>query len=373
MFPTILKSRIKIMTCFCLVFCLSIFTLSGCDHKKEAVAQYENYKMEAEEYNVILIQKFLEAQSQIVNSLDPTSQTSDPSKMISEGKIEDKPAVDYIKEQATEAAKLILVVRAECDKLGISLPEEDKNNIKDSVEQVYDQIDKTYDASKLGISKESLIQFEEDRQKSTLLFNEYFGEGKSKAISNEQADEYTKNHGVKYKIVPIYKLLTENDESVAKVLKNEGVKDIKALVDKYMSQIAANKSIDDINSAYNKAFEQSEAALEYTFQYDDIDFEEKELVLSIKPNSPATLKEDDDAYYIIQRFGVDQETIEKQRDFSKYILTSKAIKEYFDDLIEKSDIKVNQNAIDSHNPVDVASAFQQKRTTEKSSNSDNKE
>ena len=371
MFSNILKSRIKVMTCFCLTFCLSLFALSGCDHKGEAVAQYDNYKMEAGEYNVILIQEIFDAQSQLVTSFGATSQPSDPSKMISEGTIEDKPAIDYIKEQSTKWIKILLFARAECDKLGISLSEEEENTIKDSIEKSYDQIDKLYNVSKFGISKESFIQFEEDSKRLNLLCGELFGEGKSKAIPNEEIDKYTKEHGVKYKVVSIDKPLTENDESVAKTLKNEGVQNIKALVDKYMSQIAANKSIDDINAAYNKASEKPEAALEYTFQYDDQDFEEKELVLSIKSNSPATLKEDDDAYYIIQRFDVDKESIEKERNSSRSILTSKAVKEYFDDIVEKSDIKINQSAIDSHNPVDMASALQQKRSTEKSSSSDN--
>lgn len=373
MFSSILKSHIKTMTCVFFVFCLSLFALSGCDHKGEAVAQYENYKMEAGEYKYILIQQIFAAQSELITSLDATSNPSDLSQMISEGKIEDKPAADYIKEQTTKIAKIILATRVECDKLELNLSEEDKNKIKESVEKSYDQLDKSYSFSKLGVTKEAAIQFAEDYQKVNLLSSEYFGEGKSKSISNEKADEYTKNHGLKYKIISIAKPLTENDESVAKVLKNEGVQDVKTLVDKYMSQIAANKSIDDINAAYNKASEKQDSALEYTFQYDDIDFEEKEFVLSIKPNSPATLKEDDDAYYIIQRFDVDQESIEKERSTSQSILLSKSAEEFFNELSEKYDIKLNQTAIDSHNPADMASVIQSALKADKSSSSNDKE
>ncbi len=369
MFASILKSHIKIATCIFLVFCLSLFTLSGCDHKGEAVAQYENYKMEAGEYNYILVQQIYNAQSQLATSSD--SQSTDLAQTISEGKIDNKPAAEYVKEQATKISKVILATRVECDKLGISLSDDDKNKIKENVEKSYDQLDKVYNVSKLGITKEATIQFFEDYQRVNLLSNEHFGDGKSQSIPDEQVDEYTKNHGLKYKIVPIFKPVTANDESVAKVLKNEGVKDIKALVDKYMSQIAANKSIDDINAAYNKASEKKESALDYTFQYDDQDFEEKEFVLSIKPNSPATLKEDEFAYYIIQRLDVDQESIEKERNTSRSILLGQAAEKFFIELSEKYDIKINQAAIDSHDPADFALVTQSKRSTDISSNSDN--
>lgn len=369
MFANILKSHVKIVTCIFLVFCLSLFTLSGCDHKGEAVAQYENYKMEASEYNYILVQQIYNAPAQLTTSLDSQAQSSNLSQMISEGQIDNKPAAEYLKEQATKISKVILATRIECDKLGINLSDDDKNKIKENVEKSYDQLDKAYNVSKLGITKESTIQFYEDYQRVNLLSNEHFGDGKSQSIPDEQVDEYTKNHGLKYKIVPIFKPATANDESVAKVLKNEDVKDVKALVDKYMSQIAANKSIDDINAAYNKASEEKESALDYTFQYDDQDFEEKEFVLSIKPNSPATLKEDELAYYIIQRLEVDQETIEKERNTSRSVLLGQSAEKFFIELSEKYDIKVNQAAIDSHDPVDLAVVLQSEPASDQSSSS----
>ncbi len=348
MFLNIIKTHIKAVTCVFLIFCLSLFTLSGCSSKNDPVVQVEDYKVSSGMYAFILTQHILAAQQISSQTMSPSS---DPEKIISEGKIEDKPAVDWIKEQSVDAAKQIASINVEFDKLGLTLSEEENNQINDSVEKIYEQAEKQ-GYSKLGITKEDWQQIAEINPKVQKVNKEYFEEGKSRAISNEKVDEYTKNHGLKYKVITIDKPLSEKDESSSKLLKNEGVANLKALVDKYMSQIANKKSIDDINAAYNKASEQPEAALEYVFQYDDLEFAEKEFVTDIKPNTPATLKEDDAAYYIIQRFDIDQESVEKQREVSKKLLLEAAQKDLIDELVNKYDIKVNQGAVDSHDPIE---------------------
>lgn len=349
----IVKTHIKAVTCVFLIFCLSLFTLSGCSGKDDPVVQVEDYKVSASLYALLLTEKIQTAQYAVSSSSPNLALSSDLEKTISEGTIEDKPAADWVKEQSVELAKQIAVINAEFDKLGLSLSDEDNNQINSYVEKTYEGLEKK-GVSKLGITKEAFQQIAETQVKSGKMHEEFFGEGKSKAISKEKIDEYTKNHGLKYKIITIDKPLSEKDESVSKLLKNEGVADLKALVDKYMSQIAAKKSIDDINAAYNKASGQPESALEFTFQFDDMDFAEKEFVVDAKPNAPAILKEDDSAYYIIQRFDVDQESIEKQREMSKSLLLQLATKDLLDELINKYDVKVNQGAVDSHNPVEQA-------------------
>lgn len=359
MFLNIIKTHIKAVTCVFLIFCLSLFTLSGCSGKDDPVVQVEDYKVSAGLYSLILANNIPAAQNIINYSSQTMSPSSDLEKTISEGKIEDKPAVDWVKEQSVDKAKQIAAVNVEFDKLGLTLSEEENNQINDSVEKIYEQAEKQ-GISKLGITKEAFQQLLEYKVKFQKVKEEYFGEGKSRAISNETADEYTKSHGLKYKIVTIDKPLSEKDESSAKLLKNEGVASFKALVDKYMSQIANKKSIDEINAAYNKASEQPESALEYTFRYDEdrlgesLDFAEKQFVVDIKPGSPVTLKEDDAAYYIIQRFDIDQESVEKQREMSKAILSQIAQDDLLKELVDKYDIKVNQGAVDSHNPVEQA-------------------
>lgn len=356
MFLNILKTQIKSVTCVFLIFCLSLFTLSGCNSKNDTVVQFEDYQISSSMYTLILTQNISNAQHIIGSSSLTTPPSFDLEKAISEGKIEDKPAVDWIKEQSVDIAKQITAINVEFDKLGLTLSDEDNSEInkyKDYVEKAYEQTEKK-GISQLGITKEAFQQLIEYQVKFAKISEGYFGEGKSRAISNEQIDEYTKNHGLKYKIVTIDKPLSEKDESSSKLLKNEGVANLKALVDKYMSQIAAKKSIDDINAAYNKASEQPESALEYVFQYDDMEFVEKEFVTDIKPNAPAILKEDDTAYYIIQRFDVDQESVEKQREMSKKLLLELAKEDLVNELVNKYDIKVNQGAVDSHDPIEQA-------------------
>ncbi len=352
MFLNTLKTHIKSVTCVFLIFCLSLFTLSGCSGKNDPVVQVEDYKVSSGMYAFILTQNInLAARYMISFSSQTMSPSSDPEKIISEGKIEDKPAVDWIKEQSVNTAKTIAAIHVEFDKLGLTLSEEENNQINDSVEKMYPTLEKQ-GYSKLGTTKEDWQQLCEIDVKLSKVNEEYFGEGKSRAISDETVDEYTKSHGLKYKIVTIDKPLSEKDESSSKLLKNEGVANLKSLVDKYMSQIAAKKSIDDINAAYNKASEQPEAALEYVFQYDDLEFAEKEFVTDIKPNTPATLKEDDASYYIIQRFDIDQESVEKQRELSKKLLLEAAKRDLIDELLNKYDIKINQGAVDSHDPIE---------------------
>ena len=359
MFLNIIKTHIKAVTCVFLIFCLSLFTLSGCSGKDDPVVQVEDYNVSADTYAVLLTQNILSAQNIIASSSPTMFPSSDLEKTISEGTVEDKPAADWIKEQSVDDAKQIAAINVEFDKLGLTFSEEENNKINDYTEKTYEQLEKQ-GISKLGVTKEAFQQWIEYKAKSGKISEEYFGEGKSRDISNETADEYTKSHGLKYKIITIDKPLSEKDESSAKLLKNEGVASFKALVDKYMSQIANKKSIDEINAAYNKASEQPESALEYTFQYDEdrlgesLDFAEKQFVVDIKPGSPVTLKEDDAAYYIIQRFDIDQESVEKQREVSKKILKLIANDDLLKELVDKYDIKVNQGAVDSHNPVEQA-------------------
>ena len=350
MFLNKLGFSVKKALCCALAPCFVAFSFSGCSAGGNFALKCGEHEINSEEFLYIVTTNILNASSKVdVSQMDESSRT-DLEKLISEGSIEGQSAVDWIKEQSIKSAKNFLVARKECKTLGKEIPEDYKQNVQSSIDENYDE----YGFGDLNITKEALQQHMEDLKLAQIMSEEYFGEGKSKYVDDERADEYSKEHGLKYKIVELSKLLDSPNigEEFTKALKNEGVSNVKELAAKYMDQIAKGKTIDEIDAAFNKLFgmeQPQNPEQNFAFGYDDADDKEspeKQFVVELSPGAAPVLKEDENAYYIVQRFELDQPTIENLRGKSRNLISANEFKNFMDEQAEKCEIKVNKDVVD---------------------------
>ena len=345
MFLNKLGFFVKKAVCCVLAPCLVAFSFSGCSSSGTFALKCGEHEINSEEFLYIVTNTILSAPSKI-----DASSRQDLEKLISEGSIEGKSAVDWIKEQAIKSAKNFLAARKECKELGKEVPEDYKKNVQSSIDESYDE----YGFSDLQITKEAIQQHMEDYKMVQLVSEEYFGEGKTKYVDDERADEYSKEHGLKYKMVKLNKLLDSPNigEEFKKALKNEGVSSVKELAAKYMDQIAKGKTIDDINAAFNKLFGMDppqNSEQNFVYRYDDeesSEFPEKQFVVELDPGAAPVLREDEGAYYIIQRFEIDQAAVEKLRGQSRNLLSANEFKSFMDEQAGKCEITVNKEVVD---------------------------
>ncbi len=350
MFLNKLGFFVKKAVCCVLAPCFVACAFSGCSGNGNFALKCGEHEINSEEFLYIVTNTILGAPSKIDASQMEESSRSDLEKLISEGSIEGQPAVDWVKEQAIKSAKNFLAARKECKSLGKEVPEDYKTNVQSSIEESYDE----YGFNDLQITKEAIQQYMEDYKMVQLLSEEYFAEGKPKYVDDERADEHSKEHGLKYKMVELNKLLDSPNigEEFTKALKNEGVSNVKELAAKYMDQIAKGKTIDDIDAAFNKLLGMNQPQnpeQNFVYRYDDeesSEFPEKQFVVELDPGSAPVLREDEGAYYIVQRFEIDQTAIEKLRGQSRNLLSANEFKSFMDEQTEKCEITVNKEVVD---------------------------
>ncbi len=365
-------NNLKAIFTMFLSFCIIIFTFGGCSMQIDWIFKSGDYILGSGEYLYIMMEEMYNAQSK--TEITYNSDTIVKNEEVMNKTIDGKLASNWVRDNSIKQAKALLVSRIEFDNLNLSLSNEEQSEINSNVDKYYTSLEKYYDASNIGISKDSFVRYMEDNVKKSRVSDEYFGEGKPMQIKDDKKDEYSKAHGARYKIIEISKDVdskkadtVEGEEEISLIYKNEGVSTAKELADKYLNDIKSGKSLDDVNAAFEKALEQDDeddeddTALDDQFCYDDDDkLEEKDAVFEAQINGEAVLKEGEKSYFIIQRYDIDEKTLESQRMTSETKAKEEEEEKLFDDILNNLGYEQNDKAIEKYDPMKQAGLIDRK-------------
>ena len=166
----------------------------------------------------------------------------------------------YVKNKALENTKEFAAVQAKFDELGLTLSEEDVQQIEDSVSSAWSSQEDFYKLE--GVSRESLKMCYEHTYKKEAIFDHYYMEGGTEPVSDDDVNKFFADNYIRYKLVTIPKSSNE-DEEAAKTENEE----LKTLWEGYIAD-AENldfAGFDEIITKYNdykeaKTAEESESA-----------------------------------------------------------------------------------------------------------------
>ena len=189
--------------------------------------------------------------------------------------IEDKSASDWIKENTLEQVKNFVAVKRLCEKYGITLTNEELNEINSSISSLWndenyyaqylyktDTIGEYYDS--IGIGRDSLTEIYKVNSLSDKLFLYYYDTDGLTPVSDEDFDAYLKENyaGVKY-------IELEFDDYAGISLKEEA--DIQAVRDtaqSYADRLNSGESFIDIKYDYDLQQAQNKARADAEDNYD---------------------------------------------------------------------------------------------------------
>ena len=165
---------------------------------------------------------------------------------------------------------------------GLKLSDDDKAEIEDNVSSTVDQYGKDY-LELQGISEDSVrTVFTYEKQKE-LLFDHFYDEGGTKAVSDDDIKTYMKDNYLRYKMITISRVptSTEGDEATDDEKKEAETK-AKEQADKYLAlaEKTGADSFDDVIEQYEADTEEAteettqevtEEATEATSEKEEID------------------------------------------------------------------------------------------------------
>lgn len=134
---------------------------------------------------------------------------------------------------------------------GLELSQEDKQAIADNVQSELDNFGEEY-LNEQGISKESVeICYTHDKE-IELLFNYYYGEGGTEAVTDDDIKSYMSENYLRYKMITISKAPKSTEgETATEEEKAAADKEAKAVADKYLA-LAKAESADAFDSVIEK-------------------------------------------------------------------------------------------------------------------------
>lgn len=102
---------------------------------------------------------------------------------VLKNKIEDQPIAEWVDNKAQERLKQFIAVNALFDQKGLSLSKEEEESITTRVDSTWD--DSAAEYERRGVSKQSLLAFEQNVSKKKLLFNAYYDKDGTDPVSDD--------------------------------------------------------------------------------------------------------------------------------------------------------------------------------------------
>lgn len=400
---------------FVLLFFWLAFCVGGCIPKEEWVFRYGPYSISSGEYNFLELSALLEANAKVSgNSSDPENVDFDLKKLQG-SYIEKEPAIDWVQKEVRKRAYRWLISKIEYDKMNLSKSEEADSRLKAMFSQDFDggfaNLEKQLNISKYGLSKKTLLSSNIDGYKMSALLTEYFGEGKPlyNRINEEAVENFMKQNFIKFKSVKISKNINSSEYSEkgnskpgARLAKVEGVNTPEELFEKYKSELNAFESktnnskaetddsestddesksegddakskddeskskdgIDEIVRRHSKLIGTEEKEVKPTVVYkfvddripDNVDSELKKFVGELEPGSGPSFRENENFYFILQRYELGAEDLKAKKQNAANILSMSEIEKFFNGFEKKyvNDFEVNEKMLDKYSVKKMA-------------------
>lgn len=141
----------------------------------------------------------------------------------------------YLEDYAYSTCQKIAAVEKRCEELGISLTDDELNEIKETVNSTWEENSDYY--HEMGVSKESLTRVQSYSYLYEKLFEAYYYEGGVEEVTSEELTSYVNENFLRYKIIQIS---TDDEEPEA----------AKEMCDKYMGYAEEGKTMDELIEMY---------------------------------------------------------------------------------------------------------------------------
>ncbi|MBR1723454.1 MAG: hypothetical protein IJ723_00305, partial [Ruminococcus sp.] len=230
---------------------LAASMLAGCSQT--------DYSMTADGEKInagIYINFLLNEMTNQMSTMYYAQEISDPAEALSK-EVDGKAFKTYVKEQALKDTKELAAINAKFDELGLSLSDDDKAAVKDSVASAWESNQEFYESE--GIGRESLTQVYELSYKRQAIFDYYYGEGGAEEVTEEELKTYLSDNYIRFKQITFSKSYSEdedtakseNEEAYAKAkdyLEQAGAVDYEgfdALIKQHEDEVAAEEEAED--------------------------------------------------------------------------------------------------------------------------------
>ncbi len=159
-------------------------------------------------------------------------------------KIDDKTFSQYISESALKNTKEHVAINKKFDELGLELTNDEIEEINSSVASDWEGQSELFEIE--GISKESIKDVYTAIKKREKIFNSFYEEGGTDAVSDEDLQKYVDDNYLRYKQISISKASTDDDDA-DKTANEEN----KALRDEYLKK-AKDLSFEEFDSVIDE-------------------------------------------------------------------------------------------------------------------------
>lgn len=222
------KSSLALLLVFVMVL-----SLSGCHKKGEISLQIGEEKFTSGVYACALFFADQEARSKV--SEQSSEEDAEEVTDIYAATIDEKDYVTWVEDKAVKTLSEYAVYAAKCKELELTLDEETKASVKNTVDSYWTYYQSTLEQN--GIGKESFSAYLEYGYYADLYFKALYGENGSKAITKEELqNEFNANYKGVHMITAEF--TEENKEEISEKL------------DGYRRRLKAGISFEVINKEY---------------------------------------------------------------------------------------------------------------------------
>lgn len=354
------------------------FSATGCSSTTDWVMKTDKYTIGAGQYLYYITDKTSTAQTKLDDKSSSGSGSSESSKDFFKKEIDGKKVSDWIEDEALKESKNMLGASIEFDNLGLSFTDDENSKNDKNAKQNYYYNDQYDYYSEVGIGEDSYRDTVIEKAKYDKVFDAYYGANGKEAVSDEDKDAYTKEHGANYKLIQIDK----NDDTNSSSSSSEGAESSESgsgssssdssasdsssadnsnnktnaqKVEDYKTDIQNGKSIDDINTEWeNSQGNSSPSALSNKFVFEKDDTQQQVILDGVfktaQADGPPVVVEDDESYYIIQRYTPDQDTLQKHRDDALKYMKEDEFSQKLAKTADDNGFEKNKGAISKYSP-----------------------
>lgn len=157
---------------------------------------------------------------------------------FSDKSIDGKPVRDWINDQATLEMQKYAAVEAKFDELGLTFSDNEPEKVQVYLDSIWDYYGEMYE--NYGISENSVKLITLNSEKESLIFNHIYGEGGTKAVSDDELKQYLSDNNAR-----INYMMIELKDKEGNLLKSEGKAEMTAKAEEYIERA---KNGEDFNA-----------------------------------------------------------------------------------------------------------------------------
>lgn len=222
-----------------------IFTCAGCTTGKNTAyaLTVDGYQIKAGIYIYYSYTALTEAKN-IAAGQDENLDVTDEG-ALKKVKIEGKDFLDYVKDKTTESCIDHVAVIKHFDELGLSLTEDEQDEIDQYVESSWEANEDMFTGN--GIGKDSIKEIMTSSYKSDAIFQAYYGEGGSENVTEDQLKGYYTENNARVRYIDMDLHDAEGND-----LDEEGKKEIQDMADDFLKRAKAASDEEEMLEKFNE-------------------------------------------------------------------------------------------------------------------------